>query len=326
MLHPDALRPLRLRSPAGLEADILPYGARLAALRVATPGGLLDTVLGYPDPAGYLEDRGYLGAAIGRVSGRIGNARFLLDGHEVRLTTNHGRHHHHGGVPGLHARCWTVDEYDTTSAHRLVLATTSPAGECGYPGEVVFRLTFTIDGLSLRLDMEAACDAPTPLALTYHPYFNLGGPEGKVRDHQLQLAAEEWLEVDDELIPTGTFIQMRDTPFDFRTPRRIGDARRFDHTFVLRHGRPWDARAWHPVTGLALEVSSDQPGLQFYDGQWLEPIADARWRAGDGFCLEPQGFPDAVNRPGFPPPWLRPGERYHRWIRYAFAQEIRDER
>ena len=321
------LEPIRLRSGAGLAADILPYGARLAALRVPRAGEAVDVVLGYPAVADFLTDRGYLGAAIGRVSGRIGSAGFTLQGERFHLETNAAPHHLHGGTPGLHARLWKLLSVD--DGH-VVLAARLPATESGYPGNLHVQFAFTLDGLALQLDMTAVTDAPTPVALTYHPYFNLGGSAGDCRDHVLQLAADHWLELDDTLIPTGRRLPVADTPFDFRVPARPATrlpschpqlhlAQGFDHTFVLDVGRRWDARLSHPGTGLTLEVLSDQPGLQFYAGQWLEPGGSAPWRAGEGLCLEPQGFPDAVNRPEFPAPWLLPGEVYRKRIRYAFS-------
>jgi aldose 1-epimerase len=322
------LEPIRLRSGAGLEADILPYGARLAALRVPSSGEAVDVVLGYPAVADFLTDRGYLGAAIGRVSGRIGGAGFTLHGERFRLEANAGSHHLHGGTPGLHGRVWKTLAFPGDG--QVVLATHLPAMESGYPGNLTVQFAFTLRGLTLLLEMTAVTDAPTPVALTYHPYFNLGGGAGDCRDHVLQLAADHWLELDDTLIPTGRRLPVADTPFDFRVPARPATrlpschpqlhlAQGFDHTFVLDAGRRWDARLAHPATGLTLEVFSDQSGLQFYAGQWLEPGGSARWRAGDGLCLEPQGFPDAVNRPDFPAPWLLPGEVYRKRIRYAFS-------
>ncbi len=320
----------RLRSPAGLEADILAYGARLASLRVPTPAGPVEVVLGYPQAEGFLRDRGYLGAAIGRVSGRIAQARFARRGLQYRLEANAGVHHLHGGTPGLHARHWQLAEPVPDHGQRLVLRTRLEDGESGYPGQLDLRFEFSLERLSLRLVMSAVTQIATPVALTYHPYFNLGGIGAPLGEHRLEIAASRFLELGPDLIPTGRETAVDGTPFDFRQPSVLGErlamphpqlemARGFDHTWLLEPDRDRDARVWHPASGIELTVRADQPGLQFYTGQWLEPVAAAPWRAGGGFCLEPQGLPDAVNQPGFPSPWLEPGECYRREIRYEFA-------
>ncbi|MFM7065848.1 MAG: aldose epimerase family protein [Gammaproteobacteria bacterium] len=321
------MQAFRLRSMAGLEAEILSFGARLASLRVPTAAGPVEVVLGYPQAAGFLVDRGYLGAVIGRVSGRIARARCAFGGQEFRLEANAGEHHLHGGTPGLHGRHWQAERVD---AQQLVLGAVLPAGESGYPGQLRVRLAFRVEALTLQVQMAATVDAVSPLSLTYHPYFNLGGPGAPLGEHRMEIAASRFLEVDAGLIPTGRQLPVTDTPLDFRRPARLGErlaqrhpqlalAGGFDHTYLLDPERAWDARVWHPRTDLSLRVRSDQPGLQFYTGQWLEPLAGAVWQAGDGLCLEPQGWPDAVNRPEFPSPWLRPGEWYRRQIRYEFA-------
>ncbi|MFO1265391.1 MAG: aldose epimerase family protein [Rubrivivax sp.] len=327
----DAFTPLRLVSGAGLEAHILPHGARLAALHVPTPRGRVNVVLGYPRPADHAHDTGFLGCVIGRLSGRVARARFGFEGREYALPANAPPHHLHGGPGGLHARAWEVRELRAGDSPSAVLGTTLADGDDGYPGKLEVTATYRLEGLDLQVELEATADRATPVSLTLHPYFNLSGDHGRpITDHRLAIHADHVLELDATLIPTGRRLAVAGTPFDLRGGALIGErldtahpqlahARGFDHTYVLAAGRAGDAELRCAASGLALRVDSNQPGLQFYTGQSLAPPPGVAWRPRCGLCLEPQGFPNAVNEPGFPAPWLRPGERYRNLIRYAFS-------
>lgn len=329
--RPDPYTPLRLATRAGLVAEILPWGARLAALHVPARGGTINVVLGYPEPRDHARDAGYLGCAVGRLSGRVAHARFTHAGREFTLPANAPPHHLHGGPGGLHARAWDVLDLRGGAAPGAVLGTTLADGDDGYPGSLHVTATYTLEELELRVDLEATTDRATPVSLTLHPYFNLGGDHRRpIVDHTLGIEADDFLELDATLIPTGRRLAVGGTPFDLRGGALVGErlaaahpqlalARGFDHTYVLREGRDFDAELRCATTGLALRVHSNQPGLQLYTGQWLEPPPGVGWQARSGVCLEPQNFPNAVNERGFPSPWLQPGERYRNTIRYVFG-------
>lgn len=330
---PSTFEPVEIGQSDGLRAAILPYGARLAALWVPARSGPVNVVLGYADPRRYATDPAYHGAAIGRLANRVAQSCFELDGRTWRLEPNEPPHHLHGGPFGLHARAWRVLQQERGATPRLVLALELADGTDGYPGRLEASATFTIEPDALRVELQARVDRTSPVALTLHPYFNLGGAHDRpVLDHLLSVEADELLEVDAHLIPTGTRLAVAGTPFDFRSEARLGtrlDAahpqlrlgRGLDHAFVLRPVRERDARLRHEGTRLAMTVSSNQPTLQVYAGHYLAPPPGAAaWGAHCGLCLEPQAFPNAVNDPRFPSPLLRPGEIWRNTIRYAFSE------
>ncbi len=327
-----ALVPLVIGSADGLQAAILPYGARLASLRVPSRLGHIDVVLGHDDPRAFARDPYFLGATVGRTSGRIARARFTLDGVEHRLPANEGQHHLHGGPRGFHAVPWQVLAHDAGARPSILLGLKSPDGDEGYPGAVEATALFAIEGDSLVIALAARTDAPTPVSLTNHAYYNLGGDLGRsVGDHLLCLAATHVLELDAEHIPTGRRLPVAGTPFDFTTPLRL-DARAntaceqlrmaggYDHTFVCDPDASWVARLVHEGSGLRLQLSANQPGLQVYAGHYLRPGPDVPWGRGSGLCLEPQQLPNAVNQRGFPSPVLRPADTYRNVSRLSFAR------
>lgn len=327
---PELFRPIVISSPAGLTAEILRYGARLAALRVPTRHGIRSLVLGYPRPDDFARDMNFLGCTIGRLSGRVANSAFRIASRIHRLPANDPPHHLHGGPAGFHARAWEVLDVDHGARPCVVLGLHSPDGDCGYPGNLQATATFRLDGLELSVELAATTDQTTPVSLTLHPYFNLSGsPDRPIHEHELLIHADEFLELGDGLIPTGRRLPVAGGPFDFRVRGHIGArlaathpqltaARGFDHTYLLRPGRPFDAELTHAGTGISMRVASNQSGLQLYTGQGLAPLPQSSWKRLGGLCLEPQHLPNAVNEPRFPPPWLRPGERYGNVIRYAF--------
>ena len=322
--------PLEFGDPDGLRVAVHPYGARIASVRVPGRDGLIETVLNHATPRPPPGDRNFLGNTVGRVSGRIARSRFTLDGATHQLEPNEGANHLHGGPGGFHVRRWTVLNHDARGPRPEVkLALHSPAGDGGYPGALDVTATFRIDGDVLAVELVGRCDAASPLALTLHPYFNLSGDHGQdIADHWLTLAAARYLELDEEFLPTGRVPAVDGTPFDFRVARPIGafDATvpelrataGYDHTWVCSPAAPWQARLEHRQSALTLEVRSNQPGLQFYAGQYLQPTDGTAWRERCGLCLEPQCWPNAVNEPAFPSPILRPGETYRNDIQYRF--------
>ncbi|QDH71263.1 aldose epimerase family protein [Marilutibacter alkalisoli] len=317
---------LTLRSDEGLEAEVLTYGGILQSLRLEAGGEPVSLVLGLEDLPAYLADTVNLGRLVGRTSGRIAHGRYEHDGRTYRLSVNEGHHHLHGGSGGFGRRLWRVEEQDVDRAR---LACTLEDGEDGYPGRLEASVEFRLQGTTLHFDCTARCDAPTPFDPTYHPYFNLGGdPAVPAAEHWLRVPADRYLPVDAELIPLGEIARVDGTPFDFRQPvaptrntdlahPQIRMGKGYDHCLVLADAADCSAELYSPHSGVAMRVSSDAPALVFYEGQ----ILDAHHpRLGRGVCLEPQGFPDAPNRPGFPDAILRPGRKYARRIAYRFAR------
>lgn len=313
----------------GLRAVVADHGATVVELHVADRDGHVDdVVLGFDDVSGYTSPANpYFGATVGRVANRIAHASFVLDGHDYELAANEGPHHLHGGGAQAFSNLrWELVDH---TPDQVRLRHVSPAGTEGYPGRVEVTATYQVTGDALSIVYRATTDAPTPLDLTNHAYFNLRGHgEGEVLDHELTVLADHVLEVDEALIPTGALREVAGTPLDLRTPTVLRGpvaelaatpALGIDHHLVLRRA-PDDGRvrpvAWlsEPTTGRRLEVATDQPGLQVYTGNRLEPPiagkAGRRYLRHGGICLEAHHLPDAVHHPGFPSIVLRPDRVY----------------
>jgi len=315
---------ITLTAPSGLRAEILTYGGILRSLQVPVNGTLVDVVLGFPDLAGYLQyGRDYVGVLVGRYCNRIRHARFTLDGLEYPLDRNFGEHHIHGGTPGFSHRVWTLDE---ASERHVVLAHESPAGEAGYPGNLRVSARYTLSDDGLHLVCRAQTDATTILNLTHHPYFNLSGNPALPADRQwLTIPADGYLPADADGFPLGEIASVTDTPFDFRTLRKVSDAqalgheqlhlaRGYDHCLVLQPERPYSAELHSPDSGIRMRLESPMPGIQLYGGQGL-----FRSSAMSGLCLEPQYFPDSPSFAHFPSTVLHPGQEYVHPIDYRFT-------
>ncbi len=320
-----AVHAYSLRDPGGLNATIIQYGARLAALEVPVAAGARNVTLGFETLEPYLTDGAHLGAIAGRYANRIAGGRFVLDGREHRLSVNNGGNTLHGGADGFAARVWQAEPEGETLLLRLV----SPDGDQGFPGRLTAEVRYRLQGGDLVIDYSATTDAPTVVNLTNHAYFNLAGA-GTVLDHAIEIAADRFLPVDQALIPTGELQPVAGTPFDLRRLTRIG-ARigaddpqlhlggGFDHCFVLAdapHPAPQPA-ARVEAEGIVMEVLTTEPAVQFYSGNFLsgQPFA---WRT--GLCLETQHYPDSPNRPSFPSTVLRPGGTYWSRTIYRFAK------
>jgi aldose 1-epimerase len=308
-----------------LEVGVIAHGARIVAVRTPDREGRWgDIALGLADEDAYRRDRDYLGACVGRFANRIAGGRFTLDGTDHRIPQNEPGAALHGGPEAFEHATW---EQDDPGAESMTLHRLSPDGENGFPGTLQVSVTYAVDGPELRIEHEASTDAPTVVNLTNHTYWNLAGG-GSVEDHEVSLTAWQFLPVDEHLIPSGPPVAVAETPFDLRTPQRIGArlreghpqlraARGYDHTFVI-DGPSGALRAAayvaEPRSGRTLQLRTDQPGVQFYTGNMLDGtlvLGDgSAARQGDAFCLEPQAFPDSPNRPDFPSTVLRPGEVY----------------
>ncbi len=274
-----------------MELALLSYGALTQSWRI----GNRNIVLGHEDAAAYEADTYYLGAIAGRVANRIRNARFMLEGREIRLAANHGPHCLHGGPLGLNKKHWQLEA--DTSANAVRLACTSPDGENGFPGAADFEVIVTLTDNRLTYDMRATVDRPTPINLAQHNYYNLTG--GEIGDHVLSVPAEDYLVTQgDRLIQTGRRAPVAGTRNDFRSPRRLDDADPghdgIDACLVLQSGTP--AAVLSAPGAPVLSFHTGQPGLQVYNANTL----GAPFAPFTAICLEPEGFPDAVNHDSFP--------------------------
>lgn len=311
----------------GVTAMLTDFGASLIGWRVPDRHGRLnDVVLGCDDVSELAQQTAYLGAAVGRVAGRVNEARFQLDGQEYRVATNSAPHHLHGGVRGFSYRLWSVEALDEElPAVRFTI--TSEDGDEGYPGEVQASLTYRLDPPArLVLTFEAVTNRPTPFSPTCHAYFNLDGHgAGSLASHTLHLLASRYTPVDDALIPTGEIAPVGDTPMDFSEPK--GFARAYDHNFVidappgqLRHA----ASLVSHTSGRSLSISTDRPCIHLYTGAGLDiprGKQGASYGPFSGLALETQGFPDALNHRLFAAEVLRPGETFRSQTVFEFIQE-----
>ncbi|MGJ6963370.1 aldose epimerase family protein [Streptosporangium sp. G11] len=296
-----------------MRAAILSYGAILQSLEVSG----VDVVIGYDNLGDYLTRSRYFGAVVGRYGNRIAGGRFTLEGHDYELPVNNGPNSLHGGPHGFDTRVWRITAASDTA---VTLEYVSRDGEEGYPGTLTASVTYTLTGDAIRLDYHAVTDAPTVLNLTNHSYFNLAGG-GDVLKHVVRIDADHYLPVDATQIPTGELAPVAGTPFDFTSPREIGEritdpllGGGYDHCYVLRGG----IEVREPAGGLAMEVTTTEPGVQFYTGNFLDGVATAYGKHA-GLCLETQHFPDSPNRPDFPSVVLRPGERFASTTTYRFS-------
>ncbi|MGN7868799.1 aldose epimerase family protein [Paracoccus sp. 22332] len=303
----------------GLTAQVLTLGATVQDLRLEGIGHPL--VLGCPDPADYLDRGLYLGAIVGRFANRIGGARFTLDGKEYRTDPNfRGRHTLHGGSCGTNRHVWTVEDAQDDSATLMLCL---PDGDMGFPGTMTIRAEIALRNGALVFDLSATSDAPTPCNLAHHGYFDLDG-SGDVRGHRLRIAADRYLPVDGDLIPLPGKAPVQGTRFDFRQARPIAPGE-YDHNFCLSDG-PVARRVVAELTGqtgLRMQIETDRPGLQLYDGvhfDGLPGLDGRRYGRFAGVALETQGWPDAPNRPDFPDAILRPGQTYRHHVAYRFSQ------
>jgi len=328
-----------LCSPS-LRVRITDFGGRMVSVEAPDRfAHRCDVLLGFDDVSGYVSAGGAFGALLGRTANRIAEGTFVLDGRTYRLSTNEGGTTLHGGAGGFDQVFWTVSAAKAEPQPTLVLTYTSPDGDQGFPGECNVRATYRLDGDCLWLTFAAHTTQPTPLSLSAHPYFNLGGVEcADVLNHIVTIDAAKFLPTDSKQIPSGELRCVTGTPFDFRAPMPLGARIRvaneqlqyghgYDHYYVLQDGTARRlrraAQAFHPTSGRLLEILTDQPGLQLYTGNQLNGSIAGRghvlYRQSAGLAFEPQGFPDAVHHPGFPSTILRPGEHYSATIAYRLT-------
>ena len=331
-----------LKNTHGMEVQAITYGAIITSLKVPDRAGkIADVVLGFDQPNHYFAEPTppYFGAIVGRYGNRIAKGQFAIDGKTYPLVKNNGPNHLHGGTKGFDKVLWTVATKQTLGGAAAVFTRMSPDGEEGYPGNLVVRVTYTLSERNeLVVDYHATTDKPTVVNLTQHSYFNLAGEgAGDILGHQLTLNADRYTPVDDSLIPTGLLAPVAGTPFDFRQPTAIGtrieqnnpqlkNGKGYDHNWVLNRkgtGPELAARLTDPKSGRTLEISTTEPGVQFYTGNFLDGTIKGKnghvYGLRTGLCLETQHFPDSPNQKNFPSTELRPGKTYESRTVFAFS-------
>jgi len=315
-----------------VDLSLITWGAAVQSLLVPDrDGNLADAVLGFDDLESYVAHTEYFGAVVGRFANRIAGGRFEIDGEAFQIEVNDGSNALHGGQVGFDRHLWDAHPLGTDDGGgALRLSRVSAAGEMGFPGSLAVSVTYRLRGLDLEITYEATTDRPTVLNLTNHTYFNLAGAGSRsVETHELTIAAGSYLPVDAGAIPLGPAEPVEGTPMDFRDAKPIGRDLRagteqlrlaggYDHTWILT--REIAARVTKAAmvdeasSGRTLEVWTDQPGVQFYSGNFLDGTLSGKgaraYRQSDGFCLETQHFPDSPNQPSYPSTVLRPGDRF----------------
>jgi aldose 1-epimerase len=331
---------ITMKNARGMEVRAIPYGAIVTSIRVPDRDGHFDdVVLGFDNSESYVTGNSpYMGAIVGRYGNRIAKGMFTLDGQAYTLATNNGPNHLHGGNKGFDKVVWQAEEFRDADRVGVIFRHTSPDGDEGYPGTLKVQVTYSLnDRNEFTVDYVATSDKATPVNLTQHSYFNLTGAARDVLAHEVTINADRYTPVNSTLIPTGSMASVEGTPFDFRQPMAIGArinlddeqlryGNGYDHNFVLNRQRDelvHAARVYEPSTGRVLDVSTTEPGVQFYTGNFLDGSIKGKSGRGYerrfGFCLETQHFPDSPNQPQFPSTIVRPGAEYRSRTVFAFS-------
>jgi aldose 1-epimerase len=328
-----------LTNSHGVEVRAMNYGGIILSLRVPDrKGQFADIVLGHDNAEGYMPNPPFLGAIVGRYANRIANGTFTLDGKTYTLPKNDGPNTLHGGITRTFDKVlW--DGEPLKGKNGVAFTYLSKDGEEGFPGNLKVTVTYTLtDSNELVIDYQATTDKATPINVSQHSYFNLKGEgNGDILDHEIMINADKFTPVDKNLIPTGELRAVKGTPFDFTTSTKIGAriedpyeqmvlGHGYDHNFVLNRkgaGLSLAARVYEPTTGRVLEVSTTQPAVQFYTGNFLDGSVTGKeghvYKRRYGFCLETQHYPDSPNHPDFPSTILKPGEKFHQTTVFKFS-------
>lgn len=315
-------RPCLVIQSEGVQTTISRLGGAIESLKIkGKDSRWRDVCLHFDSPIERIKSGTYCGAVIGRVSNRIAKGEFTLNGTTYFLTKNDGKNTLHGGMDGFDKRLFGRER---DGEHTLVLSLVSSDGDQGFPGTLLLRVCYTVDDSALTVRFSAVSDEDTVWAPTIHPYFNLGED---VEDTYLQIHADSYTPMDKYQIPTGEVVSVKGTPFDFRKPKKIGAdigdralvaTNGYDHNFVLHSEHA--ATAYSEKSGITMDIYTDMPGLHFYSGNFLKGNVGTRELSPrEGFALEPQFFPNAVNIPRFLQPALKKGERRTYFIRYKFG-------
>jgi aldose 1-epimerase len=337
-----AIEEYTLTNKNGMTAKVISYGGILTSLTIPDDSGkVTDVVLGCDSLDGYLKGTPFFGANAGRCANRIANAKFELDGKEYKLAANNGKHTLHGGNVGFDKKVWKAVTFDSAEGTGVRLSYVSKDGEEGFPGTLNVTVSYTLTNKNeFQVEFEATTDKTTVCNLAHHSYFNLAGHNsGDVLGHVMQIDAKNYTPGDDSLIPTGEIAPVAGTPFDFTTPTPIGKRLKeikatpqgYDLNYVLDEKATKDKLATaavvlEPKSGRTMTVKTNEPGVQFYTGNFLDGKTagkgGASYKQYGGLCLECQKFPDAIHKvgkPGWESPVLKPGETYHTTTVYAFG-------
>jgi len=326
-------------SAGGLQLSLNNYGAAWTSLLVPSRGGGRDDVLlGFSNLDGYLNNSTFQGVTVGRFANRIGGARFTLTGREFLLEANDGKNNLHSGPRGFDKLLWKAETYKENEGVYVRFELESPDGDCGFPGELKAVVSYGLTKSNeIIADYKVKVDKPCPVNLTNHSYFNLAGEgKGSILSHEAVIYSSAYVEVDGSGIPTGRLLPVKGTYFDFSSRRRIdaraksgkfplfGKFKGYDHCFSV-DGEPGKLRpcaeVFDPASGRSMKVSTTQPGVQFYTGNFLDNVAGkhgSRYVKHSGFCLETQHFPDAPNQSGFLSCIAGPGKDYHEKAVFSF--------
>ena len=329
-----------LKNSNGMEVSVISFGGIITSLKAKDRDGKNeDVVLGFDNLGDYENKSPYFGALIGRYGNRIKEGKFSLDGVEYKLAKNNGENHLHGGLKGFDKVIWDVEVEVNKSSASLMLRYKSVDTEEGYPGNLGVKVTYTLTNEDeLKVRYEAETDKKTIVNLTQHSYFNLSaGLRKDILGHEITIDADYFLPVDMTLIPTGEIREVGQTPFDFREFKVVGVdidlddtqityGNGYDHCWVLNNqdeGVRFVASAYDPLSGRLLEVFSDQPGIQFYSGNFLDGTLQSKeggnYEFRSGFCLETQHYPNSPNQENFPSVILNPGEKYNSETIFKFS-------
>lgn len=321
----------------GSTMKVMNYGGIIVSLEVPDrEGNLVDVVLGYDSLAEYEKRNPFFGALVGRYGNRIAGGKFTLDGTEYDLVKNNNGNHLHGGTKGFDKVVWSAEEVPSEEGVALRLSYLSKDMEEGYPGNLDVEVLYTLTSdNTIKFDYVATTDKKTVVNLTQHAYFNLNGGKRDILNHELLLNADEFVVVDEQLIPTGEIRSVENTPLDFRKPVKIGEridddyeqlrlGRGYDHCFVINgQGLKFTAEVYDSLSGVVMTVHTTEPGVQLYTGNFLDGSFSGKdgvvFKKRTGFCLETQHFPDSPNRSEFPSVVLNPGEIYKTQTTYQFS-------
>lgn len=328
-----------LKNSHGVEVRAMNYGGIIQSIRVPDRDGkFADVVLGHDTAEGYIPNPPYIGAVVGRYANRIANGTFTLNGKTYTLPKNDGPNTLHGGTTRTFDKVmW--ESQPLKDKNGVLFEYLSKDGEEGFPGNLKVRVTYVLtDSNELVIDYEATTDKATPINVSQHSYFNLKGEgNGDILDHEIIINADRFTPVDKNLIPTGELRPLKGTPFDFTKSTRIGSriddnyeqltlGHGYDHNFVINRkgaGMTLAARVYEPTTGRVLEVSTTQPAVQFYTGNFLDGSVTGKsghvYKRRNGLCLETQHYPDSPNHPDFPNTILKPGEKFHQTTAFKFS-------
>jgi aldose 1-epimerase len=326
-LENEVVNSVELTNKKGAKLNVVNYGATVTALKIPLKNGVIvDVVLGFDTLDNYinsfdLESAPYLGAIVGRFAGRIENAVFNLNGKTIHLNKNNKNNSLHGGKIGFSQKIWKIKNVNEGENPSVTLTYFSPANEENYPGDLSIELTYTLSGENeLILEYKAVTTEDTVVNLTHHSYFNLDGHDSDVSEQELTVNSQRILETTDENIPTGRFLNLANSPFDFSQPKKCPS--KIDNTFVLENENEFAALLFSKKNNLKMSVYTNQPAVHIYVGgncfNKIKGKENGDYHSLSGICFETQNFPDAPNHENFPSSILRKGEIYYHKTIYKF--------